>query len=88
MADSEDSGTTDSAETANAAALYERIRQDDALTQSLFRQALQDPKGTLARIVALGSDWNLPVSEHAIISHLASLEDDTKNWGVKARGAL
>lgn len=72
----------------NAARLYERIRADDALTQSLFRQALQDPKGTVSRILALGSEWDLPVSEAAIKDHLASLDDDSKQWLVKARGGL
>jgi hypothetical protein len=72
----------------NAARLYERIRDDDALTQSLFRQALQDPKGTMNRILALGSEWDLPVSEAAIKDHLASLDDASKQWLVKARGGL
>ena len=72
----------------NAARLYERIRADDALTQSLFRQALQDPKGTMNRILALGSEWDLPVSEAAIKDHLASLDDASKQWLVKARGGL
>lgn len=33
-----------------AAELYARISQNSDLTQSLFRQALQDPSGALARI--------------------------------------
>ena len=36
----------------HAADLYARISADSDLTQSLFRQALQDPKGALARAVA------------------------------------
>ncbi|MCT0199747.1 hypothetical protein KQ313_08665 [Synechococcus sp. CS-1325] len=72
----------------NAARLYERIRADEALTQSLFRQALQDPKGTVNRILALGVEWDLPVSEVAVREHLASLDDDSKQWLIKARGGL
>ena len=72
----------------NAARLYERIRADEALTQSLFRQALQDPKGTVNRIIALGTDWDLPVTEAAVRDHLASLDDETKQWLIKARGGL
>ncbi len=72
-----------------AARLYERIRQDPELTQSLFRQALQDPKGTLERIVALGDAWNLPVTAEAVREHMASLEDQaSKQWLLKARGGL
>ncbi len=72
-----------------AAQLYTRIRQDPDLTQSLFRQALQDPKGTLARILALGEAWDLPVSEAAVKEHLALLDDGESNqWLVKARGGL
>ena len=44
----------------NAPALYERIRSDQSLTQELFRQALQDPSGTLSRICDLGSSWEEP----------------------------
>ncbi|MDM7937883.1 MAG: hypothetical protein QUV06_10530 [Cyanobium sp. CZS 48M] len=74
---------------ANAAALYERIRSDEALTQSLFRQALQDPKGTIGRIIAMGVDFNLPVTEASVREHLASLDDlDSKQWLIKARGGL
>lgn len=72
-----------------AAQLYERIRNDEALTQDLFRQALQDPSGTLARIAALGESWGLPVSVEAIRDHIASLDDaESKQWLVKARGGL
>jgi hypothetical protein len=72
----------------NAARLYERIRADEALTQSLFRQALQDRKGTVSRIITLGADWDLPVTEAAVKEHLASLDDDSKQWLIKARGGL
>ena len=73
----------------NAAALYELIRADGELTQSLFRQALQDPSGALARIVALGDDHDLPVSADEVRSHIASLDDAaSKQWLLKARGGL
>ncbi|NQV10140.1 MAG: hypothetical protein HQ527_03075 [Cyanobacteria bacterium] len=72
----------------NAARLYERIRADEELTKTLFRQALQDPKGTINTILALGQDWDLPVTEAAVKEHLASLDDDTKQWLIKARGGL
>ncbi len=72
-----------------AAQLYERIRSDETLTQELFRQALQDPSGTLARIAALGEGWGLPVGVEAIRAHIASLDDaESKQWLVKARGGL
>ncbi|MBC1261831.1 hypothetical protein FQK07_11270 [Synechococcus sp. BSF8S] len=74
---------------ANTAALYERIRGDEALTQALFRQALQDPKGTLERIIAMGTQLDLPVTEASVRQHLASLDDpDSKQWLIKARGGL
>ncbi len=74
---------------ANAAALYERIRSDEVLTQSLFRQALQDPKGTIERIITMGADFDLPVTEASVREHLASLDDlDSKQWLIKARGGL
>jgi len=74
---------------ANAAALYDRIRQDGDLTQSLFRQALQDPSGALARIVAIGEAEGLPVSAEEVKAHLASQDDPaTKQWLLKARGGL
>ena len=72
-----------------AAELYGRISQDADLTQSLFRQALQDPSGALARIVAIGADLGLSVSIDDVRDHLASLEDGaTKQWLLKARGGL
>ena len=73
----------------NASQLYARISSDAALTQELFRQALQDPSGALQRIVALGEAEGLPVSVDEVKAHIASLEDgDTKQWLVKARGGL
>jgi hypothetical protein len=73
----------------NAAELYGRISTDPDLTQSLFRQALQDPSGALLRIVDLGAAQGLEVTVEEVRSHLAGLEDDaTKQWLVKARGGL
>ncbi|MBM5800077.1 MAG: hypothetical protein FJ077_04380 [Cyanobacteria bacterium K_DeepCast_35m_m2_023] len=73
----------------HASELYERISADPALTQALFRQALQDPNGALARIVALGNDLNLPVTADEVRAHLASLDDAaSKQWLLKARGGL
>ena len=73
----------------NAPSLYERIRADHVLTQELFRQALQDPSGTLGRICELGGSWGLPVSREEVKAHLASVDDaDTKQWLLKARGGL
>ena len=73
----------------NAALLYTRISGDEAMTQSLFRQALQDPSGTLSRIVEIGAALGLPVSIDEVRTHIASLDDlDTKQWLLKARGGL
>jgi len=73
----------------NAPALYERIRSDQTLTQDLFRQALQDPSGTLSRICNLGEGWGLPVSRDEVKAHLTSVDDpETKQWLLKARGGL
>jgi hypothetical protein len=81
--------TNPSPGTRHAAELYGRISQDADLTQSLFRQALQDPSGALARIVAIGAEQGLNVSTDDVKEHLASLEDGaTQQWLVKARGGL
>ena len=73
----------------NAPALYERIRSDHSLTQELFRQALQDPSGTLNRICELGDSWGLPVNRDEVKAHLATVDDpETKQWLLKARGGL
>jgi hypothetical protein len=73
----------------HAAELYGRISSDHALTQALFRQALQDPSGALDQIVALGLEFNLPVSREEVRSHVASLDDSaSKRWLLKARGGL
>ena len=75
--------------TGNAASLYERISQDPELTQALFRQALQNPSGTLEQICRLGEEWGLPVSVNEVKAHISSLEDlDSKQWLLKARGGL
>jgi hypothetical protein len=72
-----------------AAELYARISQNADLTQSLFRQALQDPSGALARIVAIGAEQGMTVSTDDVKAHLASLDDGaTKQWLLKARGGL
>jgi hypothetical protein len=72
-----------------AAELYARISQNSDLTQSLFRQALQDPSGALSRIVAIGAEQGMTVSTDDVKAHLASLDDGaTKQWLLKARGGL
>ncbi len=73
----------------NAALLYSRISADEALTKALFRQALQDPSGTLSRIVEIGNALGLPVTIEEVRAHIATLDDlDTKQWLLKARGGL
>jgi len=73
----------------HAAALYARISSDHALTQELFRQALQDPSGALDRIVALGEAFQLPVTREQVRAHVAALDDGaSKQWLLKARGGL
>jgi hypothetical protein len=73
----------------NAVELYGYISADLDLTQSLFRQALQDPNGALDRIVALGAELALPVSREEVKAHIASLDDPaSKQWLLKARGGL
>ena len=75
--------------TANAAALYERIRSNPDQTQALFRQALQDPTGAMDCICRLGDDLGLPVTPDEVKAHLASLDDaDTSRWLIKSRGGL
>jgi hypothetical protein len=77
------------AEGGNALALYGRISAEQELSQSLFRQALQDPKGALERILQLGRDWELPVTAEEVKAHLGSLGDGaSKQWLLKARGGL
>ena len=78
-----------SSPTGHAAELYARISVDAELTQTLFRQALQDPSGALDHIVALGQELNLPVTRDEVRIHVASLDDPaSKQWLLKARGGL
>jgi len=73
----------------NAASLYQRISQDPDLTQALFRQALQNPLGTLEQICRLGDTWGLPVSVEQVKAHISTLDDaGSKQWLLKARGGL
>lgn len=73
----------------NAAELYERISADAELTRSLFRQALQNPSGALARIVAIGAEQGLTLSADEVKAYIAGLDDGaTKQWLLKARGGL
>ncbi len=73
----------------NAAQLYKRIKEDPELTQSLFRQALQDPQGALKSICDLGISLDLPVTAKEVKAYLSSMDDsDTKQWLMKARGGL
>lgn len=75
--------------TGNAPALYARISADHDLTQTLFRQALQDPRGALHRIVELGEACGLPVTAEEVRAHIDSLDDTaSKQWLIKARGGL
>ena len=73
----------------NAAALYARISSNPEQTQTLFRQALQDPNGAMASICSLGDELGLPVTAQEVREHLASLDDEeSQRWLVKARGGL
>ena len=72
----------------NAASLYAQISSNPEQTQALFRQALQDPNGAMASICSLGDQMGLPVTTQEVREHLASLDDDSKRWMVKARGGL
>ncbi|MFN7679212.1 MAG: hypothetical protein ACK5QW_11550 [Cyanobacteriota bacterium] len=74
---------------ANAAALYAKISEDHELTQSLFRQALQDPGGALHRIVEIGAGHGLVVTVEEVREHIQGMDDSaTKQWLIKARGGL
>jgi len=84
-----DSDTVNGNIKGNAASLYQRISQDPDLTQALFRQALQNPSGTLEQICRLGDTWGLPVSVEQVKAHISTLDDaDSKQWLLKARGGL
>ncbi len=73
----------------NAAKLYQIIEKDHEKTQILFRQALQDPNGTLKAICDLGQSLGLPVTPSDVKEYLATLDDgETKQWAIKARGGL
>ena len=73
----------------NAAELYKLINADPVKKQDLFRQALQNPKGAIEAICALGNEMNLPVSSEEVKEYLSTIDDlDTKQWLIKARGGL
>ena len=73
----------------NAAELYKLINADPGKKQDLFRQALQNPKGAMESICALGNQMNLPVTPEEVKEYLSTLDDlDTKQWLIKARGGL
>ena len=72
-----------------AQALYDIVRSDAQLTRSLFRQALQDPQGTLDQLVAIAEAKGLSVSREEIRDYLnGSADDATRQWLIKARGGL
>ena len=73
----------------NAAELYKLINADPEKKQDLFRQALQNPKGAMQSICALGIEKNLPVTSEEVKEYLTTVDDlDTKKWVIKARGGL
>ena len=72
-----------------AQALYDLVRCDEQLTRALFRQALQDPQGTLDQLLAIASAQGLEVSREDITTYLnTSADDATRQWLIKARGGL
>ncbi len=73
----------------NAAELYKLINEDPEKKQDLFRQALQNPKGAMQAICALGNEMNLPVTSEEVKEYLLTIDDlDTQQWLIKARGGL
>tara|TARA_B100001029_G_scaffold99075_1_gene81498 strand:+ start:274 stop:504 length:231 start_codon:yes stop_codon:yes gene_type:complete len=73
----------------NAAELYKLINSDPEKKHDLFRQALQNPKGAMQAICALGNEMNLPVTSDEVKEYLSTIDDlDTQQWLVKARGGL
>ena len=73
----------------NAAELYKLINSDPDKKQELFRQALQNPKGAMEAICALGNEMNLPVTADEVKEYLSTIDDlETKQWLIKARGGL
>ena len=72
-----------------AQALYDIVRSDAQLTRALFRQALQDPQGTLDQLVAIADAKGLKISRQEIRDYLNDSADDaTRQWLIKARGGL
>ena len=72
-----------------AQALYDIVRSDAQLTRSLFRQALQDPQGTLDQLVAIAEAKGVSISRQEIRDYLNDSADDaTRQWLIKARGGL
>jgi plasmid stability protein len=72
-----------------AQALYDLVRGDEQLTRALFRQALQDPQGTLDQLLAIADAKGLEVSREDITAYLnTSADDATRQWLIKARGGL
>ena len=73
----------------NAAELYKLINSDPERKKGLFRQALQNPKGAMQAICALGNEMNLPVTSEEVKEYLSTIDDlETKQWLIKARGGL
>ena len=73
----------------NAAELYKLINSQPNKKQDLFRQALQNPKGAMQAICALGNEMNLPVTADEVKEYLSTIDDlETKQWLIKARGGL
>tara|TARA_B100000965_G_scaffold339757_1_gene307589 strand:- start:421 stop:651 length:231 start_codon:yes stop_codon:yes gene_type:complete len=73
----------------NAAELYKLINANPEKKQDLFRQALQNPKGALQAICAIGNEMNLPVTLEEVKDYLSTIDDlDTKKWLLKARGGM
>ena len=73
----------------NAAELYKLINDDPQQKQTLFRQALQNPKGAMEAICTYGNEMNLPVSSEEVKEYLSTIDDlETKQWLIKARGGL
>ena len=69
--------------------LYDAISRDRQLTASLYRQALNDPGGTVKRLVALAAERGLSVSPEEVRRFVADLEDPgSRRWLDKARGGL
>ena len=73
----------------NVDELYKLINSDLQKKQDLFRQALQNPKGAMESICALGKEMNLPVTSEEVKEYLSTIDDlNTQQWLMKARGGL